>query len=127
MKNFEVQTTYHSFLRQERMVVCSLEKHRRYEERAWRNGKKVSDYAGKAFRYLSGLETKYGDNHVLRVFAGFCFIYTDSGTLITLYQANQKKLQNNRWKGPRFRGEDDYEGFASDYEEKIYIFYAKIG
>ena len=113
MKNLNVTTTHHSFLRQERMNTCSLEQHRNYAERAWKNGKKATDYTGKAFRYLSDLETRHGDTYTVRVFSKFCFIFSDEGVLITLYPVNQKLLAHNRPKSSHIRDEEEY--LVSDF------------
>lgn len=118
-----VVTTNHSFDRQnQRMFVCSLEKHKNYAERAWRNGKTISDYTGKAYNYLYGIETRHDNNSVVRVFAGYCFIYTKNGVLKTLFQVNPKKMGRNRLKSTHHRGEDTF--FTSDCE--VFLFLTRI-
>ena len=110
-----VTCTQHAFERGSRLGIYSEEKIANYAERAWKNGKKASDFSGKARSYLLKKEEAY-ENTVVRVFAGFCFIFSSDGHLITEYPAKTWVLNSNRPKSSRMRGGDDL--FAS-YDEDL--------
>ena len=110
----------HAFERGSRLGIYSEEKFANYAQRAWEKGKKASDYTGKARNYLLDIEKRHNENTVVRIFAGFCFIFHKSGHLITQYEVNSKVLCSNRPKSPRLRGGDDF--FASYDEDSIINF-----
>lgn len=118
-----VTCTQHAFERGSRLGIYSEEKFANYAERAWNKGKKVSDFSGKARTYLLDIEKRHNENTVVRVFAGFCFIFNKSGRLITQYAVNSKALYSNRPKSSRLRGEDDL--FASYDEDLIFINFSR--
>lgn len=101
----------HAFERAARMDVYSEEKLSNYAERAWKRGKTPLDFSGKARTYLLGIEKRHCENVVVRIFAGFCFVFRTDGMLITEYAVAKWVLNSNHPK-KRCRGGED-EGFAS--------------
>lgn len=106
----------HAFNRGNRLGIFSEEKFANYVQRAWKKGKTPSDFSGKAKKYLLDIENRHNNHTVVRVFGGFCFIFKDSGLLITEYKLAPWVLES-RPKRIRFRGDADC--FASEYEAII--------
>lgn len=97
-----------------RMSIRSEEEFNNYVQRAWYKGKTVSDFSGKAYKYLLEKEQKQSKNTVIRIFAGYCFIFKTCGILVTVFPIAPWVLKNGHLKRTRFRGEENF--ISSDCE-----------
>lgn len=90
--------------------------------RAWRNGKTVEDYSGKAKRYLEDIMYRVDPKHtVLRILSDNCYIFSDKNVLITVYPLGKAFRKLNAKKAPRFSGDGIFAATETVLENLICI------
>lgn len=94
--NGTVKLSMHSIERlEERYGICEIDACYVTAERVWRNGKNADCFTGPMKKLLLGIKHRHSSNTVLKVHSKSCFIFDNSGMLITAYEIhNYDKYMN---------------------------------
>ena len=122
-----VTVSYHGFMRILERFEIREDRVLAYADRAWRNGKTIDRYSGKAKRFLEEIQNRHDPAGVtLRIFSHKCFIFSKQGKLITAYGLDDFFAEVNRKANrPKLRRIGDIDmcdiAYFSDYTVLIHF------